>query len=107
MEQLFDLALINSALRVLTPILLAALGGALCSRVGLFNVGLEGFIFAGGFLCRGGEPLLRQRLLCDIVRDCNRFDFFFYICLSQHQSAGERHCGRYRDECVGGGIDHV
>ena len=48
MEQLFDLALINSALRVLTPILLAALGGALCSRVGLFNVGLEGFI-AGAF----------------------------------------------------------
>lgn len=49
MEQLFDLALINSALRVLTPILLAALGGALCSRVGLFNVGLEGFMLLGAF----------------------------------------------------------
>lgn len=49
MAQLFDLALINSALRVLTPILLAALGGALCSRVGLFNVGLEGFMLLGAF----------------------------------------------------------
>lgn len=49
MEQLFDLALLNTALRVLTPILLAALGGALCARVGLFNVGLEGFMLLGAF----------------------------------------------------------
>ena len=49
MEQLFDLELLNTALRVLTPILLAALGGALCSRVGLFNVGLEGFMLLGAF----------------------------------------------------------
>ncbi|WP_372634443.1 ABC transporter permease [Cohnella sp.] len=49
MEQLFDLALFNSALRMLTPILLAALGGALCARVGLFNVGLEGLMLIGAF----------------------------------------------------------
>ena len=49
MEQLVDLALFNSAIRVLTPILLAALGGALCSRVGLFNVGLEGMMLVGAF----------------------------------------------------------
>ncbi|RXZ81659.1 ABC transporter permease [Paenibacillaceae bacterium] len=49
MEQLFDLALFNSALRMLTPILLAALGGALCARVGLFNVGLEGLMLVGAF----------------------------------------------------------
>jgi ABC-type uncharacterized transport system permease subunit len=49
MEQLFDIALFNSALRVLTPILLAALGGALCARAGLFNVGLEGFMLIGAF----------------------------------------------------------
>ncbi|MEK3731818.1 MULTISPECIES: ABC transporter permease [Paenibacillus] len=55
MAQLFDLALINSALRVLTPILLAALGGALCSRVGLFNVGLEGFMLLGAFSAVAGN----------------------------------------------------
>jgi ABC-type uncharacterized transport system permease subunit len=49
MDQLFDLALFNSALRVLTPILLAALGGALCARAGLFNVGLEGLMLIGAF----------------------------------------------------------
>ncbi len=34
---------------MVTPILLAALGGALCARVGLFNVGLEGLVLIGAF----------------------------------------------------------
>ena len=45
----FDAALLNSTLRMVAPILLAALGGALCSRVGIFNVGLEGLILIGAF----------------------------------------------------------
>ncbi|MGF7046880.1 simple sugar transport system permease protein [Paenibacillus sp. DS2015] len=49
MGQLLDAALFSSMLRVVTPILLAALGGALCSRVGLFNVALEGFVLMGAF----------------------------------------------------------
>lgn len=55
MEQLFDLALLNTTLRVLTPILLAAMGGALCSRAGLFNVGLEGFMLLGAFSAIAGN----------------------------------------------------
>lgn len=47
--ELFDLTLLNSTIRMVAPILLAALGGALCSRVGLFNVGLEGLILIGAF----------------------------------------------------------
>jgi general nucleoside transport system permease protein len=49
MEQLFDLSLLNSAVRMVAPILLAALGGLLCARVGVFNVGLEGFVLVGAF----------------------------------------------------------
>jgi len=49
MDQLFDVSLFAAALRMVTPILLAALGGAICSRVGLFNVGLEGLILIGAF----------------------------------------------------------
>ncbi len=49
MDQLFDISLFNSTLRMVTPILLAALGGSLCARVGLFNVALEGFILVGAF----------------------------------------------------------
>lgn len=49
MEQLFDVSLFASTLRMVTPILLAALGGAICARVGLFNVGLEGLVLIGAF----------------------------------------------------------
>ncbi|WP_391558578.1 ABC transporter permease [Robertmurraya sp.] len=47
--ELFDYSLFASAIRMVSPILLAALGGALCARVGIFNVGLEGLILAGAF----------------------------------------------------------
>jgi ABC-type uncharacterized transport system permease subunit len=47
--ELFDLSLLSSTIRMVTPILLAALGGALCSRVGIFNVGLEGLVIIGAF----------------------------------------------------------
>ncbi|XEC96400.1 ABC transporter permease [Paenibacillus tarimensis] len=57
MEQLFDLALFNSTLRMVTPILLAALGGAICGRVGLFNVGLEGMMLVGAFTAIVGNHL--------------------------------------------------
>jgi len=49
MEQLFDVSLFASTIRMITPILLAALGGAICARVGLFNVGLEGLVLIGAF----------------------------------------------------------
>lgn len=55
MDQLFDISLLTSALRMLSPILLAALGGALCARVGLFNVGLEGMMLTGAFAAIAGN----------------------------------------------------
>lgn len=57
MDQLFDASLFASALRMLTPILLAALGGAICARVGLFNVGLEGLMLIGAFSAIVGNYL--------------------------------------------------
>ncbi|OMF31731.1 sugar ABC transporter permease [Paenibacillus sp. FSL H8-0548] len=49
MDFFLDASLYASTLRMVTPILLAALGGAICARVGLFNVGLEGLILIGAF----------------------------------------------------------
>jgi len=49
METLLDWSLFSSTLRVVAPLLLAALGGALCARVGIFNVALEGMMLTGAF----------------------------------------------------------
>lgn len=41
--------LINSTIRSATPVLLAALGSALCTRAGVFNIALEGQMLIGSF----------------------------------------------------------
>ena len=55
LAEIVDLSLIPSILRALTPVLLAALGGALCAKAGVFNVGLEGFMLAGAFAAVAGS----------------------------------------------------
>ncbi len=49
LELFLDPAFLQSVPRFLTPILLAALGGAVCQRAGVFNIALEGFILVGAF----------------------------------------------------------
>jgi ABC-type uncharacterized transport system permease subunit len=46
---MFDQDLISSVLRSLIPILLAALGGMIAERAGIFNIGLEGMLLVGAF----------------------------------------------------------
>jgi general nucleoside transport system permease protein len=55
LAQIVDVSLIPSILRALTPVLLAALGGALCAKAGVFNVGLEGFMLVGCFAAVAGS----------------------------------------------------
>ncbi|TQS40657.1 ABC transporter permease [Cryptosporangium phraense] len=45
----FTLGFVAAVLIALAPVLLAALGGALCARVGVFNIGLEGQMLLGCF----------------------------------------------------------
>lgn len=48
-SSLIDAALVESVVRALIPILLAALGGLICDRAGIFNIALEGHILVGAF----------------------------------------------------------
>ncbi|GAA3385069.1 ABC transporter permease [Cryptosporangium minutisporangium] len=45
----FTLGFVAAVLIALAPVLLAALGGALCARAGVFNIGLEGQMLLGCF----------------------------------------------------------
>jgi len=60
MELLLDISLYGSTLRMIAPILLAALGGAICARVGIFNVGLEGLMLTGAFTAIVGNHLFHH-----------------------------------------------
>lgn len=47
---LFTLDLVRSGVRLATPIILAAIGGALCNRAGVLNLALEGKMLLGAFV---------------------------------------------------------
>jgi simple sugar transport system permease protein len=49
MDAKFIFAIFNSAIRSTTPIMMAALGSAICNRAGVFNVALEGQTLIGAF----------------------------------------------------------
>lgn len=49
LEQLVDASLWSSVTRALIPVLLAAVGGMICERAGVFQISLEGMILVGAF----------------------------------------------------------
>lgn len=53
LEQLVDPSLWASVTRALIPVLLAAVGGMICERAGVFQISLEGMILVGAFAAAG------------------------------------------------------
>ena len=46
----FTVELLNSGIRLATPVILAALGGALCNKAGVLNLALESMMLMGAFV---------------------------------------------------------
>jgi general nucleoside transport system permease protein len=51
---IFDASLLISTIRLVSPILLAALGGMFTQRAGIFNIALEGLMLIGSFFAIAG-----------------------------------------------------
>ncbi len=49
MNDLFNAETIAATLRMTTPLILVALGGLMCQRAAIFNIGLEGYMLMGAF----------------------------------------------------------
>lgn len=60
---IFDETLLNALFRFVCPILLAALGGAICEKAGVFNIALEGLILVGAFAAVAGSYATGSALL--------------------------------------------
>lgn len=66
-EQLFDGALAESVVRALIPVLLAALGGMICERAGVFQISLEGLMLVGAFAAVAGSYAAESSLVGSLV----------------------------------------
>ena len=60
MDQVFDSQLIESMVRASIPILLAALGGLIAERAGVFQISLEGMMLCGAFAAVTGSYFAGQ-----------------------------------------------
>src|SRR5690625_5853544 len=66
-SSLLDPALVAAVVRALLPILLAALGGLICERAGIFNIALEGQLLIGAFGAVAGSFFSGSALIGVIV----------------------------------------
>ncbi len=60
---LFTLDFVRSGIRLATPIVLAAIGGAMCNRAGVLNMALEGKMLLGAFVGILASFLLKNSYL--------------------------------------------
>ncbi len=49
MNQILSINILSSMLRISTPVTLAAMGGLLCQKAGVFNIALDGMMLIGAF----------------------------------------------------------
>jgi ABC-type uncharacterized transport system permease subunit len=89
-QLLFAPELINATLRIMTPLLLAALGGLIIEKSGILSIGLEGLMLGGAFAGFLGAYLTQSLgggLLCACLSGAlmGFLLAFFYITLAADQ----------------------
>lgn len=70
MGDFFDINLLKTVLRMATPLIFAAMGGLLCERSGIMNIGLEGMMLTGAFVAVLGTYYLHNPwagLVCAVL----------------------------------------
>src|SRR5215207_2939261 len=70
MADFFDVNLLKAVLRMATPLIFAAMGGLICERSGIMNIGLEGMMLTGAFVGVLGTYYLHNPwwgLICAIL----------------------------------------
>lgn len=70
MSDFFDVNLLKAVLRMATPLIFAAMGGLLCERSGVMNIGLEGMMLTGAFVAVLGTYYLHNPwagLVCALI----------------------------------------
>jgi len=63
LDQLFSVSLLAAALRMMTPLLYASLGGLFTDRAGVFNIALEGMLLSGSFAAVIGSYLFESAIM--------------------------------------------
>lgn len=64
---IFSMDMVNSIIRMAIPLVLAALGGIICERSGVINLGLEGMLLVGAFGAVFGTHFLHNPWMGVIV----------------------------------------
>ena len=77
MEIIFNTSVWAAAVRVATPLLLAAFGCLLCAKAGITNLAIDGFITVG---CFGGSQFVQwKRMAGNAGGDCGNCDLQHHI----------------------------
>ena len=82
---LFDLSVLDSAVRFATPLLLACLAGLFSERAGIFDIGLEGKMLFAAFFSAAVAALVTDWadcLLCDST-SVDDFPSVFIYCATR------------------------
>lgn len=103
LSNVFSIEMLNSTIRMAIPLILASVGGTICERSGVINLGLEGMMLSGAFGAVAGTYLFGSPwlgiLTAIIVGGCFGL---LHACLCLKYKTNQSVCGIGINILVGG-----